>query len=285
MRHTVSTSTSLGECLTHLLAGASGRTRKQMLATGRVLVNDAVARGANTVLRPGDVVAIGPKTVGSALPPGLALVHEDDDVLVVDKPAGLLTIATERERTHTVYVHLMAHARARRPPARVFVVHRLDRDASGLLVLATSAGAKTTLQAQFAAHTVERTYLAVVEGAPTRPAGTIAGRLLDDGPGPVRQTTRPGKGRAAVTRWRVVRAGTRYSLLEVQLETGRRNQIRVHLAGIGHPLAGDAAYGSRTDPLRRLALHAHVLGFDHPRTGDRLRYVSPAPAAFATLAD
>jgi 23S rRNA pseudouridine1911/1915/1917 synthase len=283
VRHTVSAPASLGECLARLLAGSSGRTRKQMLAGGRILVNGTITRNPNAALVAGDVVAVGPKTPRAVLPPGLALVYEDDDVLTVDKPAGLLTIATERERTRTVYAHLTTHARARQPPARIFVVHRLDREASGLLVFATSPGAKGALQAQFAAHTVERTYLAVVEGRPARPDGTIAGRLLDDGPGPVRQTIRPGQGRAAVTRWRVLRAGAHHSLLEVRLETGRRNQIRVHLAGIGHPLAGDAAYGGRTDPLGRLALHAHVLGFDHPRTGARLRFVSPAPAAFAKL--
>src|SRR5438132_240314 len=125
---------------------------------------------------------------------------------------------------------------------------------------------------------------AVVEGRPARPEGTIASRLLDDAPGRVRETRRPGQGRAAVTRWRVLRTGARHTLLEVGLETGRRNQIRVHLAGLGHPIAGDRAYGSRTDPLGRLALHAHVLGFDHPRTGARLRFVSPAPPAFARLA-
>src|SRR5947208_4034 len=116
-----------------------------------------------------------------------------------------------------------------------------------------------------------------------RPEGTIASRLLDDAPGRVRETRRPGRGRAAVTRWRVLRTGARHTLLEVGLETGRRNQIRVHLAGLGHPIAGDAAYGSRTDPFGRLALHARVLGFDHPRTGARLRLVSPVPPAFARL--
>jgi len=154
---------------------------------------------------------------------------------------------------------------------------------SGLLVFALSPGAKRALQGQFAAHTVERTYLAVVEGRLARPEGTIASRLLDDAPGRVRETRRPGRGRAAVTRWRVLRTGARHTLLEVGLETGRRNQIRVHLAGLGHPIAGDAAYGSRTDPFGRLALHARVLGFDHPRTGARLRFVSPAPPAFARL--
>ena len=284
MRYAVPAPGSLGDCLARLLAEASGRTRKTMLAGGRVRVNGTIARRADTALAAGDVVEIAARGPRAALPPGLALVYEDGDVIVVEKPAGLLTIATERERERTVYAHLMARARTRKPPARVFVVHRLDRLASGLLVFATSPGAKRALQAQFAAHTVERTYLAVVEGRPARPEGTIASRLLDDAPGRVRATRRPGQGRAAVTRWRVLRRGARHTLLEVGLETGRRNQIRVHLAGLGHPIAGDAAYGSRTDPLGRLALHAHVLGFDHPRTGARLRFVSAAPPAFARLA-
>ena len=283
MRYAVPAPGSLGDCLARLLAEASGRTRKTMLAGGRVRVNGTIARRADTALAAGDVVEIAARGPRAALPPGLALVYEDGDVIVVEKPAGLLTIATERERERTVYAHLMARARTGKPPARVFVVHRLDRLASGLLVFATSPGAKRALQAQFAAHTVERTYLAVVEGRPARPEGTIASRLLDDAPGRVRETGRPGQGRAAVTRWRVRRTGARHTLLEVGLETGRRNQIRVHLAGLGHPIAGDAAYGSRTDPLGRLALHAHVLGFDHPRTGARLRFVSPAPPAFSRL--
>jgi len=284
VRHTVAAPVSLDACLARLLPEASGRTRKQMLGGGRVRVNGAVTRNAKTALAAGDVVEVTPRRgPHTALTPGLRLVHEDEDVIVVDKPAGLLTIATERERARTVYAHLMARARARKPPARVFVVHRLDRLASGLLVFATAAAAKRALQAQFAAHTAERTYLAVVEGRVARPEGTITSRLVDDAPGRVRETNDPRRGRAAVTHWRVQRTGARHTLLEVRLETGRRNQIRAHLAGLSHPIAGDSAYGSRTDPIGRLALHAHVLGFDHPRTGARLRFVSPVPAAFARL--
>jgi len=149
-------------------------------------------------------------------------------------------------------------------------------------VFATTPQAKRALQAQFAAHTVERIYLAVVEGRPAGAAGVVRSRLLDDAPGRVRETARPDRGRPAVTRWRVVRARESHTLVEVRLDTGRRNQIRVHLAGIGHPIAGDAAYGARTDPIGRLALHAAVLGFDHPRTGARLRFESAPPRAFTS---
>jgi 23S rRNA pseudouridine1911/1915/1917 synthase len=253
-----------------------------MLTSGRVLVNGKAARRADTTLAAGDVVEVTSKTPRlPPLPPGLRVVHEDDDIVVVDKPPRLLTIATERERERTVYAHLRERLRARMPPSRVFIVHRLDRDASGLLVFATSPEAKRTLQAQFAAHTVERTYVAVVEGH--LEAGSVENRLVDDVPGRVRATRDPKRGREAITRWRVLRNGARHTLLEVQLETGRRNQIRVHLAGLEHPIAGDAAYDSRTDPFGRLALHAHVLAFNHPRTGARMRFVSPQPFAFAKL--
>jgi 23S rRNA pseudouridine1911/1915/1917 synthase len=254
-----------------------------MLVGGRVLVNGTAVRRPDTALGRGDIVELAAKGPRVPLPPGVAIVHADADVVVVDKPAGLLTIATKRERERTLYAYLTAQARAARPPGRVFIVHRLDRRASGLLVFATSPAAKRTLQAQFAAHTVERTYLAVVEGRPTRDAGTIASQLLDDVPGRVRETRDPKRGRPAVTHWRVLRGGTQLTLLEVRLETGRRNQIRAHLTGLGHPIAGDAPYGSRTNPFGRLALHAHILGFDHPTTMSRMRFVSAPPVAFKRL--
>jgi 23S rRNA pseudouridine1911/1915/1917 synthase len=283
MRHTLATAGTLGECLARLFPGSSGKTRKQMLAAGRVRVNGTPLRDARRPLRAGDVVELSERRRTAALPGGLAILHEDLDLLVVGKPPGLLTIATVRERERTAYASLRAHLAARRPPERLFIVHRLDRDASGILVFAKSAEAKRALQAEFASHAVERTYVALVEGRIARPAGVIESRIVDDAAGPVCVTHDASRGRAATTHWRLVGAGSRHSRLEVRLETGRRNQIRAHLASIGHPIVGDRVYGNQSGAPGRLALHARTLGFTHPTTGARLRFDAPPPATFGRI--
>lgn len=212
------------------------------------------------------------------LPAELRLVHEDDAILVVDKPAGLLTIATARERERTAY-RLVRDSMARRHGGRVFIVHRLDRETSGLLVFAKSPAAKQCLQEQFAARSVERVYVALVEGRVAAAAGTLSGRLVEDRALRVRPTGDRRAGREAVTRYRVLERRRDTTLLELALVTGRRGQIRVQLAALGHPIVGDRACGSRRDPLGRLALHATRLGFVHP-DGGRLSFESAAPAAF-----
>lgn len=250
-----------------------------MLAGGRVRVNGVVVRDPRVPVAAGDVVEVGERRREPPLRHGLAILHEDADVLVAVKPAGLLTIATARERTRTAYAAFRAHLAARRPAERLFIVHRLDRDASGVLVFAKSPAVKEVLQAAFAAHAVERTYVAVVEGRVARREGVVDTRLVDDVPGPVRVARGPEEGRRAVTRWRVLRAGSRRALLEVRLETGRRNQIRAHLASIGHPVVGDRLYGGAAD-APRLMLHARTLAFTHPATGARLRFDVAPPASF-----
>jgi 23S rRNA pseudouridine1911/1915/1917 synthase len=216
----------------------------------------------------------------AAFPPSLALVHEDEDVIVVDKPAGLLTIATERERQRTAYRMLRDYVTAQRRGVRLFIVHRLDRETSGLLVFAKSEAVKRALQAQFEARTVERIYVAVVEGRVAAAAGTLRGRVAEDPRSHrVRPTRREG-GREAVTRYRVLERRAHSTVLELTLETGRRGQIRAQLAALGHPIVGDAEFGSRRDPVRRVCLHATRLGF-RDSTGRARRYESPAPAAFA----
>lgn len=280
--------TTLAERLHADFPGSSGRSVKQWLSAGRVRVNAEVVRDPRTLVAPGDRVTLGPGVVDPAhpavLPLGLAIVHEDRHLVVIDKPPGLLTIATEKERERTAYRLLWDLLGRHRPVARPFIVHRLDRETSGLLVVAKTPGAKTALQTQFAARTVDRGYVAVVEGVMRKDTRTLVDRVEEDAAYRVR-IARGGRrgGREAITRYRVRERGRDATLIDIALGTGRRHQIRVQLAAIGHPVVGDAQHGSRRDPLRRVCLHASVLGFVHPGTGEPARFESPAPPAFLRL--
>jgi 23S rRNA pseudouridine1911/1915/1917 synthase len=257
-----------------MFPGVSGRRLKQWLERGRVRVNGAVVRRGDAAVGPDDRVELGAPPP-EPIPDPLRLVHEDDDVVVVDKPAGLLTVADAGERERTVY-RLLRDWLERRGGGRIFVVHRLDRETSGLLVFARSPAAKNALQAQFRARTPERVYVARVEGAVRADAGTLTSRLRVDRSLRV-QAAGGGAGRDAITRYRVLERGHDTTVLELALVTGRRGQIRAQLAELGHPIVGDRAYGSRRDPLHRVGLHATRLGFVHP-DGRRVVFDSPPPS-------
>jgi 23S rRNA pseudouridine1911/1915/1917 synthase len=260
---------------------SSTRRLKEWLAEGRVRVNGAVVRDPRAPVRIEDALDLGPPAA-AAFPSELGRVHEDDVVLVVDKPPGLLTIATERERERTVNHLLWEYLAARRPPRRPFVVHRLDRETSGLLVFATTPAAKRHLQAQFEQRSARRLYVAVVEGRVRDDAGTLTSRLVQDRG----LCVRPGRGagRTAITHYRVLARGSDATLLELRLGTGRRHQLRVQLAELGHSIVGDRLHGSARNPLRRLCLHATQLGFLHPETDVAVTFTSPVPPAFRRLA-
>jgi RluA family pseudouridine synthase len=213
----------------------------------------------------------------------IRLVYEDDALVVVEKPVGLLTMATETERSRTVYALLREAANRKRPPEKIFIVHRLDREASGLLVFAKTIEAKERLQDQFKDHSAGRKYVAVVEGRVSPEKFTIRSYLAENAAFRVYSTTKKGVGKLAVTHVRVIRTNPKASLIDVQLETGRKHQIRVHLAERGHPIVGDKMYGSGENPLRRLALHGAELQFRHPVTGQSMRFEAPIPKSFAGL--
>ena len=261
---------------------ASRRSHKQWIEGGRVTVNGRTALDARTAVGPEDHVALGgpdspSRGRGRAFPPSLRLIHEDADLLVIDKPPGLLTVATDREQERTAYRLLWDYLAARRPPARPFIVHRLDRDTSGLLAFATSPEAKRHLQAQFAARTAEREYVAVVEGRIRAAAGTLESRLVEDAALRVRAAP---SGVLAITHYQVLARRRDATVLALTLGTGRRHQIRVQLADLGHPIAGDREHGSRLDPFGRLALHACRLGLVHPATSLRMSFTSAPPAGW-----
>jgi 23S rRNA pseudouridine1911/1915/1917 synthase len=256
---------------------ASGRSVKGWLETGRVRVNGTVVRRGDVPVAPGDRVELGAPPP-PPFPAPLRLVHEDDELIVVDKPPGLLTIGDAGERHRTAYRLLRDWVEAL-GGRRIFVVHRLDRETSGLLVFAKSPEAKRVLQEQFHARTPERLYTARVEGVVRDAEGTLSSRLAEDRGLRVRPTQDRGRGREAITRYRVVERYEDSTLVELKLVTGRRGQIRAQLAAMGHPVLGDRAYGSRRNPFRRVCLHATRLGFVHP-SGGRVTFGSRPPAIF-----
>jgi tRNA pseudouridine32 synthase/23S rRNA pseudouridine746 synthase/23S rRNA pseudouridine1911/1915/1917 synthase len=212
------------------------------------------------------------------LPHGLQLHYEDAHLLVVEKPCGLLTMATERERERTAYFAMTDYVRkgATKSRNRIFIVHRLDREVSGLLVFAKSETVKHALQGGW--EEVEKEYVAVVHGRMREQSGTLTSYLTENAAHVVHSTTRAG-GKLSHTAYRVLEEGPRLSLLEVGLITGRKHQIRVHLADAGCPIVGDRKYGRR-DGAKRLLLHARRLAFDHPQTRERIEVETPVPREF-----
>jgi len=267
---------------------ARRNTVKQWLRFGAVTVNGHIVTRHDHTLQPGDVVRIRPQKAPPTtkpLPAGISVVYEDNELLVVLKPANLLTIATETERDKTAFRIMTGYLRAGSGSARsrLWIVHRLDRETSGLLVFARSEESKIWLQKNWAR--MEKRYQAVVEGVMPAAAGTLTGHLDETQPHRVFLSDRPSSTtREAITHYRVLGAGNKRSLLEITLETGRRHQIRVQLAAAGCPIVGDKRYGARTNPIKRIALHAAFLKLLHPDDRREMIFQSPLPPEIARLA-
>jgi 23S rRNA pseudouridine1911/1915/1917 synthase len=282
MRRTADQSTTLLELLGELHPDCSRTTLRQMLQSRRVRVNGELAVDAKRTLVPGDDVVVLSRAEAVTLPSSLTLLHEDDDILVVIKANGLLTVATEREPEANAEALLNEYVR-QKGGGRIHVVHRLDRETSGVLVFAKNFKAREVLKEKFAAHDIDRIYNAVIEGKMTPPNGTIQSYLLERPNLRMESVKRHPEAKLSITHYRTVAASGPYSMLEVTLETGRKNQIRAHLSEKGHPIAGDQFYGSKVNPLGRLGLHAKVLGFAHPVTGKKMTFTAPLPSAFRSL--
>ncbi|MBX7247083.1 MAG: RluA family pseudouridine synthase, partial [Candidatus Sumerlaeaceae bacterium] len=214
------------------------------------------------------------------LPQGLVMIYEDRDILVVDKPPGLLTISTETEKERTAYFLMMDYVRkgCAKSRNRVFVVHRLDRETSGLLVMAKSHEAKAKLQDQW--DRADKKYLAIVHGRLEKRTDTISTYLAENSARVVYSTSNTKMGKLSHTAYRVLKQAKEFALLEVALLTGRKNQIRVHLAGIGHPVAGDKKYGKGIAFHKKLSLHAYSITLKHPVTGRMMTFAAKVPPHF-----
>lgn len=251
-----------------------------------VLVNGRPVTQFDHPLNPGDTVAVRhdrESIPATRIGAGIRIQFEDAFLLVIHKPENLLSIACDAEQEATAYFQLTDYLRSgrRQGRERVWIVHRLDRETSGLMVFAKTFEIKTLLQENWPA--VEKGYEAVVEGSLRSEEGVFESDLDESNPFRVRVAPPTSLTRHAVTRYRVIRRGKGRTLLGLRLETGRRHQIRVQLANAGHPIVGDAKYHARSNPANRLGLHASFLRFRHPKTGKELTFESPLPKELARL--
>ena len=216
-------------------------------------------------------------------PKGLPVLYEDHDILVVDKRSGLLTVSNAKDKENTAYYLLTDYVRKGNPKSknRIFIVHRLDRDTSGVIVFAKNEKAKHTLQDQW--QTFKKTYFAVVRGILAEKQGVISSYLAENSIHKMYSVKDPEKGKLAKTGYKVLQESERYSLLEVDLLTGRKNQIRVHFYEKGCPVAGDKKYGVKDKNIKRLTLHAASLTMLHPFTNEEMTFTSKVPGYFYSL--
>lgn len=279
-RLSVDAPATVEEMLRRWRPSAGHNSLKGMLLRGQVLVDGRAAKRLDQKLSSGQELTLLPRGERPARAP-LPVLYEDSWLVAVDKSAGLLAVPTDRGERRTALSLMDDYLRQKDSRQRALPVHRLDRDTSGILLFAKDRAVQAKLRGEWDERALLRGYQAVVEGSP-RPGEGVIDRALDDrGKG---RSHLSADGRPARTRYRTLARGADYSLVELALETGRKNQIRAHLASLGCPVAGDGKYGAATDPLRRLCLHAHALTILHPATGEGLALTCPAPADFARLA-
>jgi len=209
----------------------------------------------------------------------IRIIYEDAHLIAIEKPSGMLSVATAFEKGITAHALLKKHFH----PRKVYVIHRLDQDTSGVMLFALSERGYQGLKVLFKNHDIERKYCAIVEGKINPPSGTWQSYLYEDANYVVHSTDDETQGVIATTHYQVIKTSPHYTRLELKLETGRKNQIRVHAGEHGHPVVGDKKYGASSDPLHRLCLHAQLLVFEHPVLEKKITFTSPVPSAFDRL--
>ena len=256
---------------------------KSLLSNHRVAVDGAPISQFNFKLFPGDTVIISKNPIHRKTRSNLPIIFENDELIVINKPSGLLSIASDKEKGSTAYRMLTEYVQQKDKHNRVFVVHRLDEDTSGVLMVAKNPKIQAALQDNWNDIVSKRGYYAIVEGHMTEKTGTIKSYLKKNAQNMMYSSKKPGDGQLAITHYRVIGEIDGYSLLDVHIDSGRKNQIRVHLGDLGHHVIGDDKYGNPSNPIKRLGLHAYELEFKHPFTGKVMKFTAPVPKEFKTL--
>lgn len=276
--------TELMKFLVEKFPEKSRTTIKSMLAHKQITVGDLVTTKFDFPLKRGQMVFLNKKkSEEKARFRGMRLVYEDADLIVIEKGAGLLSIATDTEKSKTAYSMLSEYVKRFDPKNLIFIIHRLDRETSGLMMFAKSKKVQEVMQKDWNNAIIERSYVVVVEGTVETAEGTITSWLKENKALVMYSSKIPEDGMKAITHYKVLKTDKQFSLLEVKLETGRKNQIRVHMKDLGFPVTGDKKYGAKLNPVGQMGLHARVLAFRHPTTGKPMRFDTPVPLKFQKL--
>lgn len=284
MSFEVSEPSGLMDFLLLKLSNKSRNHVKSLLTHRAVTVDGAVITQYDTPLGVGQRVEINRSSIKEHKQKRIPdIIYEDRDIVVINKPAGLLSIASDKEDMLTAYRLLTEHVRLQDPGNRIFIVHRLDRDTSGVLMFAKNEEMKLALQDNWSDLVTQRAYFAVVEGRLKDKSGSVQSWLRETKTLLVYSSPKAGEGLEAITDYKVLNVSAKYSLLDIRLKTGRKNQIRVHMKDLGHSVAGDKKYGAKTNPLKRLGLHAYKLEFKHPLSDKVMCFETDIPQSFSSL--
>lgn len=272
------------EFLLDVVKNSSRTDIKSWLKHGQIMLNGEVTSAFDAPVYPGSVVKINTSRQFIRLRhPRVKLLYEDDHVIVIDKGYGLLSVGIpnpSKKKIESAYDIVREYLKKKDPRNKLFVVHRLDRDTSGVMMFAKTEEAQETLRHNWNNYILERLYVALLEGFVKENEGTIKSRLTENSQYKVYSTENDEEGKLAVTRYKVAGRGHGLSLCEFTLDTGRKNQIRVHASDLGHPICGDKKYGANQSRLGRLCLHAKTLRFAHPVTKKDMYFESPVPVGF-----
>lgn len=271
--------------LVEKLPGKSRNNIKSLLVHRQIKVGAKTISQYNHLLEAGNVVEVqwAKTRTGSSDKSGVEILFEDDHVIVIAKDTGLLSMGTDKEQEKTAYNFLKEHVKVSDPANKIFIVHRLDRDTSGVMMFAKTAEAQQIMQSNWKKLVQERTYVALVEGKIQKDSETLISWLKENKALVTYSSPTDNGGQKAVTHYKVLRRSKGYSLAEVKIATGRKNQIRIHMKELGHPIVGDKKYGASGSPIKRLGLHALVLAFKHPITNEILRFETRIPKKFTDL--
>lgn len=279
----VKTATTLLPFIQHCLSGISRSKAKSIMAGGGVRVERAVVKQFDYELQPGMRVEISRRKPKNELSSKFVrIVYEDSQIIVIEKAIGILSMAS-MNHPYCVKTILDEYFRRTHQKCTAHVVHRLDRDTSGLLVYAKTQRAEQILENNWQSIVTDRRYVALVSGRMEEKEGVVRSWLKDNKAYFTYSSETDNGGKYAVTHFKTIKAADRYSLVDLKLETGRKNQIRVHMKDLNHPVCGDIKYGNGDDPIGRLALHAFRLNFFHPITGESLRFETPYPKNFLSV--